>query len=225
MPAWLQPLALAGLGLGLLCAAAITVDLFRRPQRMAVMNPVWPINALYLGPVALWAYGTVGREQPAAAHDYRTMDHAAEGPPTWRQVFKGTMHCGAGCTLGAPKPTMWPCSRAKTAPTPFSRRTWSAAASPAGPWRRGPAWRRRCAPTAHPASAAQTVAGWGLLARGKCMTCCKPKAAGSQVGGNMPELCTTEGFVATLPRRALCKSRGCALPPRSRCQGRRPASG
>ena len=100
MPAWLHPLALASLGLGLLCAAAITVDLFRRPQRMAVMNPVWPINALYLGPVALWAYWTVGREQPVAAHDHHTMDHAAKGPPTWRQVFKGTMHCGAGCTLG-----------------------------------------------------------------------------------------------------------------------------
>ncbi len=23
------------------------------------MNPVWPTNALYLGPVALWAYWTI----------------------------------------------------------------------------------------------------------------------------------------------------------------------
>ena len=105
MPAWLHPLALAALGLGLLCAAAIAVDLVRRPQRMAVMNPVWPINALYLGPVALWAYWAMGREQPAAAHGQHhhgqhRMDGGAREPPTWRQVFKGTMHCGAGCTLG-----------------------------------------------------------------------------------------------------------------------------
>ena len=24
----------------------------------------------------------------------------AKGPPSWQQVFKDTMHCGAGCTLG-----------------------------------------------------------------------------------------------------------------------------
>lgn len=46
----------------MLCAAVIAADLVRRPQRMAVMNPVWPINALYLGPVALWAYWTMGWE-------------------------------------------------------------------------------------------------------------------------------------------------------------------
>lgn len=100
MHPWLHPFALATLGVGLLCAAVITVDLVRRPQSMAVMNPVWPINALYLGPIGLWAYWTMGRAPPGTAHAHHGMEHGHDGALSWRAVFKGTMHCGAGCTLG-----------------------------------------------------------------------------------------------------------------------------
>lgn len=97
---WFHALALVSLGVAFLCAAVIVADMLRRPQHMAIMYPVWPINALFLGPIALWAYWTMGREQPGAAHEHHDMDHDPKGPPTWQQVFKGTMHCGAGCTLG-----------------------------------------------------------------------------------------------------------------------------
>lgn len=44
------------LGVAFLCALAIAYDIFVRGyrQHMAVMNAVYPITALYLGPVALW---------------------------------------------------------------------------------------------------------------------------------------------------------------------------
>jgi Domain of unknown function (DUF4396) len=67
----------------------ILVDIVAgRRQKMPVMNYVWPIAALYFGPIALWAYGTFGR---------------AGGPkekPYWQSTFIGTLHCGAGCTIG-----------------------------------------------------------------------------------------------------------------------------
>lgn len=53
MPAWLAGLAIASLTLGFGSAVAIGIDLFRHPQRMAIMNAVWPITALYFGPIAV----------------------------------------------------------------------------------------------------------------------------------------------------------------------------
>lgn len=50
---WLNALALASLAIALACAAYILVDVVRRPQRMAIMNWVWPITALYAGPLAV----------------------------------------------------------------------------------------------------------------------------------------------------------------------------
>lgn len=59
-------------------------------QRMRVMEIVWIVNALYLGPVALWWYFSFGSEKPEGDDD----------PVSWKTVAKATMHCGAGCTLG-----------------------------------------------------------------------------------------------------------------------------
>ncbi len=93
------------------------------PQRMAIMNLVWPINALYLGPIAVWAYWTMGRpmamRQQQEEMQHHAGGHAATMPsgtmmegrdakhrhtlrekPFWQTVFVGVCHCGAGCTLG-----------------------------------------------------------------------------------------------------------------------------
>jgi hypothetical protein len=68
-------------------AAAILWDILvgGHRQNMAVMNWVWPITALYWGPVALWGY---------FVRDRRADD--AE----WWSTAKAVSHCGAGCTIG-----------------------------------------------------------------------------------------------------------------------------
>jgi len=56
--AWLEVIGLAS-------CFFIAVDLRRRqPQPMAVMNWVWPINALWAGLIGIWAYWAIGRTGP-----------------------------------------------------------------------------------------------------------------------------------------------------------------
>lgn len=109
-PEWLNALALFSLGLAFLCALLITVDVFRYPQKMGIMNLVWPITALYFGPLAVWAYFKTGvmstkqhqeemfRKGPQLVK--RGKDELKSEPPTRTQVALGVSHCGAGCTLG-----------------------------------------------------------------------------------------------------------------------------
>ncbi len=112
-PAWLGPLAVAWLILSFLSTGVILVDLVvsKRPL-MAVMRWAWPITALYMGPVAIWAYWTMDRTvgsmasgmPHAAQHGKGTpqeaMLAAKQEQPFWQNVFKGATHCGTGCTLG-----------------------------------------------------------------------------------------------------------------------------
>ena len=95
--AWLS------LGVAIACALVIAVDEVRHPQRMAVMNVVWPMTALYFSVFAVWAYFSVGRRQAGGKegqgggmHEKMEMQHQAPSPV---QVALGTSHCGAGCTL------------------------------------------------------------------------------------------------------------------------------
>jgi len=88
-PDILQAIAWLSLGAGILCAVLIAVDIARgHRQRMWIMNVVWPITALYAGPLALWAWLRVGRAS------------TREGKPQWQSVALAASHCGSGCTLG-----------------------------------------------------------------------------------------------------------------------------
>lgn len=49
--------------LGIFCAILITIDILLHPQEMKVMNFVWPINALWAGPLCVWAYFTLGKHR------------------------------------------------------------------------------------------------------------------------------------------------------------------
>ena len=86
------------------CALIITIDETRHPQKMWVMNLVWPITALYFSVFALWAYFRMGRPMArdmTAKMPHMKMEQAAEQQdPTWQQTAVATSHCGAGCTLG-----------------------------------------------------------------------------------------------------------------------------
>jgi hypothetical protein len=63
IPGWLTAVSWVFVSLALLCAAAILYDVYGRGyrQRTSVMSVVWPITALYFGPLALPAYYRWGR--------------------------------------------------------------------------------------------------------------------------------------------------------------------
>lgn len=104
------------LGVALVCALAILADILGRGyrQHMAIMNWVWPITALYWGPVALWGYFSRGKRMSMKWADEHGVDmdelmsDDGDDPPgfwayarkNWWPVSKGVCHCGAGCTLG-----------------------------------------------------------------------------------------------------------------------------
>ena len=104
MPESLDIVAWVALALGFSSSLAIIADLIcGHRQQMWIMNLVWPITALYAGPLALWAYFKVGRlsRQPhtraARTHDE---DPAARQKPFWQSAGLAATHCGSGCTLG-----------------------------------------------------------------------------------------------------------------------------
>ncbi|WP_250508101.1 DUF4396 domain-containing protein [Caballeronia sp. GAFFF3] len=92
-PPWLNTLSVTWIILGVLSAGAVVVDEVRHPQKMWIMNVVWPLTALF-GTV-LWsgAYYAWGRNIADAGRK-------ADEQPFAVMVMKGTSHCGAGCTLG-----------------------------------------------------------------------------------------------------------------------------
>ena len=87
-PLWLDLLAWISLTAAFICAATIVVDIFGRGnrQKMWIMEAVWPITALYAGPLALLAFRRYGRGE--AEYGSRVSTAIA------------VSHCGAGCTLG-----------------------------------------------------------------------------------------------------------------------------
>lgn len=105
-PEWLHHLSMIVLVVCAVCAGVIALDILRgRPQRMWIMNVVWPVTALYLGPWALWKYWTTARARSKQS-DGDAMQDAMAGRrdgssgPSAHQVFIGATHCGAGCVLG-----------------------------------------------------------------------------------------------------------------------------
>lgn len=98
------------------CAVAIAYDIVVRGyrQHMAIMNVVYPVTALYWGPVAIWFYFRLGKQMSMkwAREQGMDMDEMTssddEDPPSyspfakknWWPISKGVSHCGAGCTLG-----------------------------------------------------------------------------------------------------------------------------
>jgi len=92
-PRWLHLLSAASILLGVACAGLIAVDECRRPQKMWIMNMVWPLTALFGTLIWLAAYFAWGRNAPPGQADDKTASFPV-------MVMKGSSHCGAGCTLG-----------------------------------------------------------------------------------------------------------------------------
>lgn len=92
-PEWLHLLSILAISIGVICAVTITLDEFRRPHKMWIMNLVWPLTALF-GTV-LWTAGYYRWGRAGVDPTVPKLD-----PPFGILVAKGASHCGAGCTLG-----------------------------------------------------------------------------------------------------------------------------
>lgn len=98
-PTWLNVVAAVWLLIAAGCAVFVIVDVARGyRQAMPVMEWVWPITCLYMGPVALWAYLRYGRRYSARFQQEQGLDGPDAPHPI--RVAISTSHCGAGCTLG-----------------------------------------------------------------------------------------------------------------------------
>ncbi|WP_226582812.1 DUF4396 domain-containing protein [Acuticoccus sediminis] len=79
IPAWLHLLAILSLAAAAVCAIMVAVDVRRRPPHMAIMSVVWPLTALFGGPVALWFYAVHGRAPEPAPAEHPGARHAMHG--------------------------------------------------------------------------------------------------------------------------------------------------
>ena len=94
-PDWLVIVSWSSLYLGIGCAALVLSDIARFPQHMAIMNIVSPVTALFGTILVTALYFRYGRNTPR-----RGAAHSGSSQPFPVVVAKGTLHCGAGCTLG-----------------------------------------------------------------------------------------------------------------------------
>lgn len=62
------------------------------------MDWVWPITALYAGPLAVGLYWKFGRRSSQEVTAQNTGE--TKEKPFWATVAIGATHCGAGCTVG-----------------------------------------------------------------------------------------------------------------------------
>lgn len=98
-PSWLTITAWASLGAAFLTSGLILRDIYvlGYRQKMKVMEVVWPVTALYFGPLAWWGYRRWGRLN-SPRYQRRTDAKPDYGEPA--SVTVGVSHCGAGCTAG-----------------------------------------------------------------------------------------------------------------------------
>lgn len=104
VPHWVEIVSSFSLTTVGICTLVIVGDLLLgNKQHMWIMNVVWPITALYFGPVALWAYFKWGR---LSTHHWmmKAKECGEEMPgkkkPFWAMCGIAATHCGAGCVLG-----------------------------------------------------------------------------------------------------------------------------
>ncbi|MGM7700701.1 DUF4396 domain-containing protein [Pseudalkalibacillus sp. Hm43] len=100
----LTTIAYIAVMMGVGSALFILIDVIRHPQPMFIMNIVWPINGLYLGPIGVLAYWQMGRSDAQIQHDHENHHTNHEDmhseKPFWQSVFVSTSHCSSGCAFG-----------------------------------------------------------------------------------------------------------------------------
>ncbi|MGH3284622.1 MAG: DUF4396 domain-containing protein [Streptosporangiaceae bacterium] len=100
IPGWLTVISWVFISIGLLSAALILADIYLLGYRehMKIMEAVWPLTALYAGPLAVAAYIRWGR--PMSRKWMTARSRGMPGKPFWAGTAVSATHCGAGCVLG-----------------------------------------------------------------------------------------------------------------------------
>src|SRR5256712_14138504 len=101
-PSWFELLAWVALGLGFASALVIVADIvvLGNWQHMAIMNLAFPLTALYIGPIALWAYFARGRRMSRKRmHMHGAGMKEGARDSLWQVSVSGS-HRGAGRVLG-----------------------------------------------------------------------------------------------------------------------------
>jgi hypothetical protein len=106
------------LGLVAVSFTVTAVDVLRHPNRdMPIMNAVWPLMALYFGPLGVLSYVLLSRRvrytyvraRPVLPSRVTPVPGHAHGgihalgrmrDPLWVRSMRSTTHCMAGCALG-----------------------------------------------------------------------------------------------------------------------------
>jgi hypothetical protein len=100
----LRIISIISLSLSVLCMLVVIGDIVTgHRQHMMIMNFVYPVTALYAGPLALIVYYTIGRKSTVKAMNAamgRNRELSGKSKPFWQSVIVGALHCGSGCTLG-----------------------------------------------------------------------------------------------------------------------------
>jgi Domain of unknown function (DUF4396) len=104
LPGWLVVTSEVALWVAFACAAVIIIDLLAgHMQKMWIMDIVWPVTALYSGPLGLWAYYRIGRltTKSKVERAKKEGEHNRGQRKAMPEVVAvAATHCGAGCTLG-----------------------------------------------------------------------------------------------------------------------------
>jgi hypothetical protein len=103
VPKWLEIIAWVWIAACLASALFIMVRTIRNPQKMWIMDVVWPVTGLYMGPFAIYIYQRslpVSIKRPAPPDVQNIAEQHKGDPPTAIQNSIAVFHCGAGCSIG-----------------------------------------------------------------------------------------------------------------------------
>ena len=103
VPVWFEILAWCWIVICFASALFILIQTLRKPQKMWIMDVVWPITGLYMGPFAVYLYQKslpVSMKKPMSEEMKKIMERHKDDPPTWIQNSIAVFHCGAGCSIG-----------------------------------------------------------------------------------------------------------------------------
>lgn len=90
MPHWLLILSWVSIILGAVTAGMIALEVSAHPQKMRIMNIVWPVTGLYFPLIGIWFYRAMGRPWQLT-RQFRRAKHPIGNGYSSRQLIVGVV--------------------------------------------------------------------------------------------------------------------------------------